>query len=81
VGTGVIGGFTTYSTFVLESERLLLGSTTDIVVGLAYLCVSIVAGLGAAVAGILVGGGPRGERRCGRHAGQDAGPAGAEASR
>lgn len=71
VGTGVIGGFTTYSTFVLETDRLLLGDAAAPWVGLTYVVVSLVAGLAAAVAGILAGrrlGGPRqvGDHRRGR---------------
>lgn len=51
VGTGVLGGFTTYSTFALETVALLDGSAT---LGLAYALVSVVVGVGAAVAGLVV---------------------------
>jgi CrcB protein len=53
-GTGIVGGFTTYSTFVLEVERLLQGG--DAVVGVLYALVSVVAGLVAAGVGIAVAG-------------------------
>lgn len=51
VGTGVIGGFTTYSTFAVETDRLLGGGSP--VLGLVYAVVSVSAGLLCAVAGIL----------------------------
>lgn len=50
VGTGVIGGFTTYSTFAVEVDRLLGGGSA--VLGVVYAVVSVVAGLGCAAAGI-----------------------------
>lgn len=53
VGTGVIGGFTTYSTFILEVDLLLRAGLTW--TGGAYAVVSIVAGLGCALAGITLG--------------------------
>lgn len=45
-GTGVIGGFTTYSTFILEIYKLQLP------VCLAYAMVSVIAGVACAGAGI-----------------------------
>lgn len=50
-GTGLIGGFTTYSTFVLEVDQL----TRDdhLLVAATYTVVSLVAGLAAAGAGLL----------------------------
>ncbi|AXE39807.1 fluoride efflux transporter FluC [Acidipropionibacterium virtanenii] len=51
VGTGVIGGFTTYSTFAVETDRLLGGGSP--VLGLVYAVVSVSAGLVCAAAGIL----------------------------
>ncbi|MFT3886756.1 MAG: CrcB family protein [Arachnia sp.] len=50
VGTGVIGGFTTYSTYVLETDQLARGGAP--VLGVAYALVSIVVGLAAAGAGM-----------------------------
>lgn len=49
-GTGVLGGFTTYSTFVLEVQRLLAGG--DVRTGVSYALVSLVLGIGGAVLGI-----------------------------
>lgn len=50
-GTGALGGFTTYSTFVHETTLLLAGGGT--LLGVGYAVVSIVVGVAAAVAGIL----------------------------
>ncbi|MEH3089694.1 MAG: CrcB family protein [Microbacterium arborescens] len=51
VGTGVIGGFTTYSAFAVQSIQV---ATNAPVVGLALMAVSVVGGLLAAAAGISV---------------------------
>lgn len=51
-GTGVLGGFTTYSTFVAETERLLAGGAT--LTGVGYAVASVVIGVGSAVVGIVV---------------------------
>jgi len=56
VGTGVIGGFTTYSTFILEGDRLLTGSGTDTATGIVYVLGSVVAGLLSALLGIHAAG-------------------------
>jgi CrcB protein len=50
VGTGVLGGFTTYSTFVVEVDRLI--ATGHGWTGGAYAVVSILIGVLAALAGI-----------------------------
>ncbi len=50
LGTGVLGGFTTYSTFVVEIERRLADGL--LLVGLGYAVVSVVLGIAAAAAGI-----------------------------
>ena len=51
LGTGVLGGFTTYSTLAVETvQRLTTGS---IVVGLVYALGSVVLGVSAAAAGYL----------------------------
>lgn len=51
-GTGVLGGFTTYSTFVAETEQLLSGGAP--LTGVGYAVASVVIGVGSAVVGILV---------------------------
>ncbi|PJI84814.1 fluoride efflux transporter FluC [Luteimicrobium subarcticum] len=48
-GTGVLGGFTTYSTFLVQDVDLLRDGSAAL--GLAYLAVSVVLGLVAAGAG------------------------------
>lgn len=53
VGTGLIGGFTTYSTFILEVDGLLGGG--QVWSGLAYALGSVLAGVAAATAGVLAG--------------------------
>ena len=54
LGTGVLGGLTTHSTFILESHRLLTsgGDGGHPVLGAAYLVGSMVAGLVAAGLGL-----------------------------
>jgi len=52
VGTGVLGGFTTYSTFALEVEQLVV--TGHVVTGVAYALGSVVLGVVAAGAGLLL---------------------------
>ena len=58
LGTGVLGGLTTHSTFILESHRLLAsdGSTGRPALGAAYLLGSMVAGLAAAAVGLWLAG-------------------------
>jgi len=51
-GTGLLGGFTTYSTFIVETDRLVAAGHPWI--GAAYALVSIVVGVAAAVAGIAL---------------------------
>lgn len=52
-GTGLLGSFTTFSTWMLESERL--GEDGEERIGLANLGVSICGGLAAAVLGWAIG--------------------------
>ncbi len=52
-GTGVIGGFTTYSTFIVEAALLLRDGHAA--TGVAYSVVSLVLGLLTATAGFVVG--------------------------
>ncbi|WP_336296670.1 CrcB family protein [Arthrobacter antioxidans] len=53
VGTGFLGGFTTYSALAVDSALLLgAGRAAE---GLGYLALSVVVGLGATALGIGVG--------------------------
>ena len=54
VGTGVLGGYTTYSTFAVESVKLLGGGAVP--VGLGYAVASVLLGLAAALGGTLLAG-------------------------
>lgn len=51
VGTGVMGGFTTYSTFMVESDLLVRSGHAGLAA--AYVAGSVAAGVTAALAGIL----------------------------
>ncbi|GCE77427.1 hypothetical protein CBZ_24830 [Cellulomonas biazotea] len=62
-GTGILGGFTTYSTFVLEVDRLLRDGQAA--VGLLYAVVSVVAGIALAVLGVRAATQVRRPRRVG----------------
>lgn len=53
VGTGVLGGFTTYSTLAVEIERLLTDG--QVATAAAYAAASVVLGLLVCGAGVLVG--------------------------
>jgi CrcB protein len=54
LGTGVLGGFTTFSTYMVETvDRLDHGHAA---LGLSYAVVTLVAGLTLAFAGMAVGG-------------------------
>lgn len=53
VGTGALGAFTTYSTFAVEMDRLVDAGAGP--VAITYAIVSLVAGVGAAVSGMLIG--------------------------
>ena len=53
LGTGFLGGFTTYSALAVDSA-LLVGSGRA-AVGLGYLAVSVLVGLGATMLGIAAG--------------------------
>lgn len=52
LGVGVLGGFTTFSTFSLEMMLLIQRGTPSL--ALAYAAVSVVAGLGALWLGLIV---------------------------
>lgn len=53
LGTGFLGGYTTYSSLAVEAETLL--RSDHVALGLAYAVGSVVAGLLAALAGVAVG--------------------------
>jgi CrcB protein len=64
LGTGILGGFTTYSTFMVETaDRLRSGHA---LLALAYLVGSVVACLGAAALGISMASHARHARQRGR---------------
>jgi len=52
-GTGFMGGYTTFSTWMVESERL--GENADVVGLLGNLALSMLLGLAAAALGFYVG--------------------------
>jgi fluoride exporter len=54
VGTGLVGGFSTFSTWAFESHRL--GEDGELGLGVLNFAVSLALGLGAAWAGRQVGG-------------------------
>ncbi|WP_199711045.1 fluoride efflux transporter FluC [Tessaracoccus antarcticus] len=51
VGTGLLGGYTTYSTFMVEAARL--GRSGAYLTAFGYTTVSLVLGFAAALAGML----------------------------
>ncbi len=53
LGTGMMGGFTTFSSFALEIERLLAGGEVGIAAG--YAGASLALGLVACAVGMLLG--------------------------
>ncbi len=56
VGTGVIGSYTTFSTWVFETQRL--AEERQLWWALGNVALSLAAGIGAAVLGLRIGGGP-----------------------
>jgi len=52
LGTGVLGGFTTFSSLALETERLLASGAAGTALG--YAAASLVGGVLAAAAGVAV---------------------------
>ena len=74
LGTGVLGGLTTHSTFILESHRLLAsgGAAGRPALGAAYLLGSMAAGLAAAAVGLWLAGRLRRRDRQGGSALQEA---------
>ncbi len=57
VGTGVLGGYTTYSTYAVETDRLLSGGAGFL--ALSYVVLTLLAGLGAAAVGVWLAAGRR----------------------
>ena len=62
LGTGVLGGFTTYSALATDTVALLATGATGR--ALAYALGTLLLGLGAAVLGIWCGAGPRRRPPC-----------------
>jgi CrcB protein len=52
VATGFLGGFTTFSTFMVDAAQL--GRTGHVPIAIAYVVMSIIGGFGAAWLGIVV---------------------------
>jgi CrcB protein len=57
VGTGVLGGFTTYSTFVMEALQSMQAEAVALAFG--YLAASVVLGVVSARLGLALGGARR----------------------
>lgn len=53
LGTGFLGGYTTYSALAVETDTLL--RTDHVPLGLAYALVTVVGGVLAALAGVVTG--------------------------
>lgn len=52
LGTGVLGGYTTFSTFAVEADRLISGGHVGVAAG--YLAASLAGGVVAAALGLVV---------------------------
>lgn len=56
LGTGVMGGLSTFSSFAYGSVVLMGGATAGALVALAYVIISVVLGYLAVIAGLRLGG-------------------------
>ncbi|WP_378941224.1 CrcB family protein [Mesorhizobium sp. ANAO-SY3R2] len=56
VGTGVMGGLSTFSSFAYGSVVLMAASTASALVALAYVVISVVVGYLAVIVGLKLGG-------------------------
>ncbi|SHL18934.1 camphor resistance protein CrcB [Pseudonocardia thermophila] len=54
LGTGVLGGFTTFSAFAVETVELLSGPPLQVALGLLYAAGTVVCAVGAAALGALL---------------------------
>ena len=59
VATGVMGGLSTFSSFIYGSYLLMTDSVTGVGVTLVYLLASLLVGYMALLAGLRIGGRPR----------------------
>jgi CrcB protein len=55
VGTGIMGGLSTFSSFVYGALVLMTASTVGAAVAIVYVIVSLVLGYGAAMIGMRIG--------------------------
>ncbi|MFH5925344.1 CrcB family protein [Roseomonas xinghualingensis] len=55
IGTGIMGGLSTFSSFVYGAYVLMTASATGMVVAVIYLLVSLALGYGAVVLGLRIG--------------------------
>ena len=55
VGTGVMGGLSTFSSFVYGAVVVMGASTQSAIVAVVYICVSLVIGYGAVTLGMKCG--------------------------
>lgn len=53
LGTGLLGGFTTYSAFAVETDQLFRDD--HLALGLLYPVVTVIAGIAAALLGMMLG--------------------------